>query len=231
MMDRSITTKWPTAIWEYKGGRYEPFDRKNEEDEKGFFLPPDEAPALTARLQQVADTVEAALPNLLGLTNQLNRVLNQAADTATNANFTMTSIRPLLANLTRISDNLTNGQGSLGEWLLPPDLSLQLTQTLASANRVLTNSDQQVAGLSSNLTAVILNLAAMTSNLNAQVVGNSNILSQISQAVTNADHLMQGLKRHWLLRSAFKEDDDEKSDNRRNRRISPSVPPRRYPFR
>ena len=47
--------------------------------------------------------------------------------------------------------------------------------------------------------------ASITSNLNMQVQANSNILATISQTITDADTLIQGLKRHWLLRSAFKD--------------------------
>ena len=43
------------------------------------------------------------------------------------------------------------------------------------------------------------------SNLNAQVQANDKILAQISSAVIHADEMVQGLKRHWLPRSAFKE--------------------------
>jgi hypothetical protein len=54
------------------------------------------------------------------------------------------------------------------------------------------------------------NLANVTSNLNAQVQANTNILSNVSEAVVHSDELVQGLKRHWLLRSAFKKKDDPK---------------------
>jgi hypothetical protein len=40
--------------------------------------------------------------------------------------------------------------------------------------------------------------------LNAQVQANSNILGSISKIVVDTDDFVQGLKRHWLLRSAFK---------------------------
>jgi hypothetical protein len=33
---------------------------------------------------------------------------------------------------------------------------------------------------------------------------NTNILSEISTLIINTDDMIQGLKRHWLLRSAFK---------------------------
>ncbi len=208
IFDSGTRSKGPAAVWDYENARYRPFPGEHE---KGFFLPPREAPALTVRLEKLADTVEGALPNLLGLTNRVNRVLDQAVDTARNADEFLTDTRPLLKHLTRISANLTNSQGALGEWALPPDLRREINQTLTSARTLLINSDQRVDGISSNanialtnVTTVLLQLTALTSNLNAQVEANSTILAEISSAVTNADHLMQGLKRHWLLRSAFK---------------------------
>jgi hypothetical protein len=49
-----------------------------------------------------------------------------------------------------------------------------------------------------------MHLADITSNLNVQVRADSNLLSGISRTVTDADEFVQGLKRHWFLRSAFK---------------------------
>jgi hypothetical protein len=202
VFEKAIKTQWPSAVWDYKDGRYRGFDRTLD---KGFFLPPLEAPALAARLEKVADMVEAALPGILALTNRLNRVLDQASETASNAEDVLKDLRPLVANFTRVSANLTNAQGSLGDWLLGAEMRRQLSETVLSANALLTNSDSQVEMVSSNLTTVLVNLASVTSNLNSQVVANTNILSEISSAVRNADDLMQGLKRHWLLRSAFRE--------------------------
>ena len=48
------------------------------------------------------------------------------------------------------------------------------------------------------------NLANITSNLNSQVQANNNMLTQLSRTVVDSDELVQGLKRHWFLRSAFK---------------------------
>jgi hypothetical protein len=50
-------------------------------------------------------------------------------------------------------------------------------------------------------------LAKLTSDLNGQVQANTNILGEISRAIINADSFVQGLKHHWLLRSAFKTND------------------------
>jgi hypothetical protein len=69
----------------------------------------------------------------------------------------------------------------------------------------------------------LLHLSDLTSNLNSQVQVNSNILSQVSRAVTNADDFVQGLKRHWLLRSAFKK---ENSTARSRKPVEPLRPPK-----
>jgi hypothetical protein len=112
--------------------------------------------------------------------------------------------RPIVANLTQITDNIREPEGSLGKWLIPPDLSLQLTQALASANTILTNSDAQITTLATGLDAAIENLANITGNLHAQVNANTNIVSEVSKLIIDTDDMVQGLKRHWLLRSAFK---------------------------
>jgi len=59
--------------------------------------------------------------------------------------------------------------------------------------------------LSSSLTLTLENVAGLSSNLNAQVQANSLILTEISSLVVQADDLIQGLKRHWLLKGAFEE--------------------------
>ena len=61
--------------------------------------------------------------------------------------------------------------------------------------------------LAENLGRSLDNLANLTSNLNSQVQVNTNILGEISRAIVNADSFLQGLKRHWLLRSAFRNKD------------------------
>ena len=68
---------------------------------------------------------------------------------------------------------------------------------LASANTNLTV-------LAENLGRSLDNLANLTSNLNSQVQANTNILGEISRAIVDADSFVQGLKHHWLLRSAFR---------------------------
>jgi hypothetical protein len=124
----------------------------------------------------------------------------------------LASARPLVTNLGVISANLRDPHGSLGNWLLPTNLQCSLSQTLSaasltliSANSVATNADTQLTVLATEMDRTLENLSLITSNLNKQVQVNTNILSEMSALITNTDHMISGLKRHWLLRSAFKE--------------------------
>jgi ABC-type transporter Mla subunit MlaD len=172
---------------------------------EGHWLECIEAPALTGQLDQLAQKVEAALPGLLSLTNQIRAALTNTVEVTAHLNATLTRAQPILTNLAVVTAALTNGPGALGEWLFPTNLNARLDQTLAAAHSALGTADTNMAALSASLSRTLDHLANLTSNLNAQVRTNDQLLPQISRAVIQADQLMQGLRRHWLLRSAFKE--------------------------
>ncbi len=72
-------------------------------------------------------------------------------------------------------------------------------------------ADDTLVAVKTNLNAVVanlnqslVNLADITGNLKDQVLTNGQMLSEISRMIVHADDLVQGLKRHWLLKSAFK---------------------------
>jgi ABC-type transporter Mla subunit MlaD len=199
---------------------------------KDVFLEPDESPALTERLERMVAQAERALPNVLAFTNQVAQVLSNsvritesldqlvasAQPAASNASLLVASLdqsvrdlRPVLTNLAVISEYLKQPQGGLGEWLIPTNINRELEtvlrqagRTLASADAAIANTDTNLAGLVEHVNLTLENLAAMTSNLNRQVESNTNILAEISSLVRETDTFMQGMRRHWLLRSAFK---------------------------
>ncbi|MEP6662434.1 MAG: MlaD family protein [Verrucomicrobiota bacterium] len=178
---------------------------------KPYWIEPLESPALTERLETVVSTLENALPNILNLTNQLVSVLDNTAQATKKLDVILDSAQPLVTNFVVISDHLREPKGSLGDWLLPTNLNTQLNQTLSSADATLISVQTNLTAVVTNLTATLENLANVTSNLNAQVQTNPNILSNVSKAVTDSDEFVQGLKRHWLLRSAFKKKKEEKT--------------------
>ena len=175
--------------------------------------------SLTNRIAELLATSTRTLTNLDARVAELRPVVS-------NANFLVASFHPVSSNVHRITANLTNPAGSLGTWLLPTNLNASAEQTLLSvratladarttfsnANAALTDARRIAKTADTNLTMLALNLdrslshlANLTSNLDAQVETNTNLLAEISAAIVHTDGLVQGLKRHWLLRSAFKE--------------------------
>jgi len=183
------------------------FKRRAAADPKNFYtnltdvygLTPEESPALNDRLEVLANQIEKALPNILSLTNKITDALDKATQLTSNLNLVAIGAQPTVSNLTLLTSQL-NQPGALGDWLLPTNVNAKLDSLMDSADVLVANANTNL----DNLNLAIINLANITSNLNAQVQANSNMLSSISQAVTDADDLVQGLKRHWLLRSAFK---------------------------
>ena len=188
-----------TGVWQDKEGTYVPYTKSSK-----YWLVADEAPPVTERLEKIARELEQALPNILNLTNQLTAVLTNSAQAASNLNALALSARPTATNLAEITAQLREFNGSLGRWLFSSNLNQQLEFAANNANATLASVDTNLVAVAEKLSLSLDNLANITSNLNAQVQTNTNILSAISAAVTHTDDLVQGLKRHWLLRSAFK---------------------------
>jgi ABC-type transporter Mla subunit MlaD len=180
------------ASWRRRLHRYENFTPERD----AVWLPADESPAVTEQLQAVVAQVRQALPNILGLTNKITALLDNATGATSNLNTTLVEARPMITNFALISSSLRE-PGGLGVWALGTNGNNQIQSALTNANSLLAHTD-------TNLDAVLIQLAGITSNLNAQVQANTNLLGGISKAVTDVDTLVQGLKRHWLLRSAFK---------------------------
>lgn len=170
-----------------------------------YWLNPQESPALNERLEIVANQIEEALPNILNLTNQLTAVLSNSAILTANLSEVVVNARPAVSNLALVTAQL-NQPGALGEWLLPTNINQKLDSVLDGADSTLNTANTNLAALAQSLYESLENLSNLTSNLNGQVQANTNLLSQVSKTIVDADNLMQGLKRHWFLRSAFKED-------------------------
>ena len=221
VMNRAEDRKFMTGTWNDRAGRYDPYTRES----KPYQLLSDESAAVTERLEKLVAEIEKALPSVLSLTNDLGRVLTNAVDLTSNLNAVALGARPALSNIAAATAHLDR-PGALGDWLLPTNIHRQLETTLGTANTTLKTANATLDNANTNLTVLVEslnrsleNLSNLTSNLNDQVQVNTNILSEISRAVVDADDLVQGLKRHWLLRSAFR----SKSTN-----APPALPPTRH---
>ena len=207
VLDTNVKRKSPTGVWHDKKGSYVKFIPKDDDaanlKANLYWLPADESPAVTERLEELVGQVEKALPDFLSLTNQIVGVLSNTFNLTSNLNTVATDARPVATNLAYLSAQLRE-PGAFGEWLLGTNAPRQVNATVENANSIITHADTNLAAFFANLAMSLDNLAGITSNLNAQVQANTNILGAISKAVVDADDLVQGLKRHWLLRSAFR---------------------------
>ena len=191
-----------------------------EEKTKGYWLLATESPAAMERLETIANHAQEALPGILDMTNRVNLVLSNIAKVTAEAEAVLSAALPTMTNIQAITTNLREPKGSLGEWALPTNLHIQLLQTLSSANVTLTNASRMIANtdtnvltLVTNLDQTLINLANITSNLNQQVQSNTNLVKSVSDLIIHADDMIQGLKRHWFLRGAFKNRNKEEQEN------------------
>jgi ABC-type transporter Mla subunit MlaD len=190
--DNTVNKNRIVASWDNRVRRYVNFTP----DRDSAWLRAVETPPISDQLQAMVLQVQQAVPNILALTNKIAAVLDNAANATSNLNASIIAVQPMLTNFAVISGQLRE-PGGLGVWALGTNGQEQLEGALTNVNSLLANTD-------TNLTAILIQLAYITSNLNAQVQANTNMLGGISKTVMDADDLVQGLKRHWLLRSAFK---------------------------
>jgi hypothetical protein len=186
------------AIWDASSQQYQDYVATN-----AYELKAAESPAISDQLQAIVLEVQQALPNILALTNKLAAVLDNAANATSNLNVTIAASQPLMTNFAAISGEL-RGPGALGAWVLGTNAPFQLERALTNANSLLVNVDTNMDQLTDQIGQTLNNLADITSNLNVQVQVNSNLLGGISKTIMDSDTFIQGLKHHWLLRSAFK---------------------------
>ncbi len=201
-----------------------------------LWLPAEEPPELATQLDQTVQMLRISVTNILQLTNALTRTLTNAAEATANLNELLTAAKPLVRNVALITENLKEPRGSLGEWVFPTNMNYQLTALLTNANSTVgnvnstvTNANTNLVAVFSNITVSLENLAGITSNLNAQVQKNGDIVSSVSRFIVNTDDMVQGLKRHWLLRSAFKDKGKENSSKSKEQSPRSGPPPRGTP--
>ena len=202
--DNQVKRHRIVSVWNRARERYE------ENTGEPVALAMAETPALTDRIDQIIAQVQAALPGILAVTNRINKVLDNTANVTSNLNTVVVAAQPLVTNVGVITGNLRT-PGSLGTWVLNTNGLTQITLALTNANTLLTNvntllghTDTNLDALTQDIGVTLIHLGNITSNLDTQVANNPQAMSNVVKAIADTDDLIQGLKRHWLLRSAFK---------------------------
>ena len=139
----------------------------------------------------------------MAITNRINLILDHTADVTSNLNNTLVSAQPMVTNFALLSGNLRT-PGGLGAWVLNTNGMDQVTLALTNINTLLAHSDTNLDAIADDIAVSLIHLGNITSNLDVQVQNNPQALSNIMKTIVDSDDMIQGLKRHWLLRSAFK---------------------------
>lgn len=177
------------------------------ESKNGYWLRTEETPAMAQRADEIVRTLADALPQVMA---QVTQVLAQASAATSNATVTLVQLQPTLGHLEALALRLREEEGVVGRMLLTTNLQAQVETALGSMDATLTNttelirtSERQLEDLTRRIALTLDNVSLVTSNLAGQVQANSYVLGEVSSLVVGADDMLQGLKRHWLLRSAF----------------------------
>ncbi|MBM3846873.1 MAG: MCE family protein [Verrucomicrobia bacterium] len=193
------------ALADVSTGAYKPWEGKP------YMLPANEPPEIAAQMDEIVQQAKDALPFILALTNSLTVIMANTAIATERVNNLLNKSEPVVLNLETITSNLKNPKGALGEWLILPQTQKELdsaltaaNQALNSANTAVTNVNAQLTEVAAGLDVAIDQLGLIMGNLRQQVDQNTNVLSEVSTLIVNTDDMVQGLKRHWLLRSAFR---------------------------
>ena len=197
--DNSVNRDRIVASWHNRTHAYENFTPSSED----AWLKVVETPSISDQAQAMVTEIQAALPGIIALTNKIAAVLDNAANTTSNLNNTLIAAHPMVTNFADISGQLRE-PGGLAVWALGTNGDSQIQGALTNLNILLVNTDTNLNNLEDQIGLTLNNVANITSNLNVQVQSDPQMLFGISKMVTDTDDLVQGLKRHWLLRSAFK---------------------------
>jgi len=190
--DNQVNRDRIVASWDTRYRHYKIFSPGHD----SAWMPTVEPPAIADQLSAIVGQVQAALPGILALTNKISTVLDNAANATSNLNLTLIAAQPVLTNVAVITGELRE-PGSPLIWALGANGNSQIQGGLTNLNSLLVNTD-------TNLGALLINLSDITGELSSQIRGNTNLVGGIYKTIMDADDMLQGLKRHWLLRSAFK---------------------------
>jgi hypothetical protein len=198
--------------------------------EKGFFLQLDTGDTLMGQVQGILGMVHGAMP---GLTNELHHTLTNVSQLTANLNAatakpggvgTLVLGSNVMGRLDRpggigelvVPTNLTpwlSRTGGLGELVIPEKLNRELTATLASVRATVpgavSNLDSRTASLGlllTNLTAGTARAGSLVTNLDETIAKvKTNTVPEVNTLLDTLNSFVTGMKRHWLFRSAFKE--------------------------
>lgn len=179
----------------------------------GFYLTAEEEQPLPVRLTEIANQVNAALPGVFAMTNQVNIALGNLTNITAQLASTMPKVDGAISEATALVSALKPAlerPGGLGELILPTNLNTQVTLLVSNLNP----GSGPLAITLSNVNQRLSDIGLTLTNVNQQLGQNTNLLADANQLTRDVGSLSVTietlLRKHWLFRSAFKTNEAKK---------------------
>lgn len=180
-------------------------------ESKPYFMDILEDPALTERASSIVGMAESAMPDILSLTNQIQKTLDTAnlamanldqrirefEPILTNANAVVAAFKPASTNVSIITGNLTNANGGLGQWLFPTNLTdetqmtlVSVRDTLQAAQATLTNATLALARIDETVGNTDTNLGSLMNKVGVSLENLASVTSNLNAQVSSNTNML-----------------------------------------
>ncbi len=184
-----------------------------KEAPNGFYLTAIEEQPLPARLTDIANQVNDALPGVFAMTNQVNIALGNLTNITAQLAGTMPKVDGAIADARLLIGDLRPAlqkPGGLGELVLPTNLNTQITLLVSNLNP----GSGPLAITLSNVNQRLSDIGLTLTNVNHQLGQNTNLLADANKLTRDVGSLASSietlLRKHWIFRSAFKTNEAKK---------------------
>lgn len=185
---------------------------------RGAPLPEEGATIPVVQDTELLDLAESLLEEVRATTvpaiEQLQRLLEEHTALAADLRDPEGDVQQLLASVNRVAQGLEAGEGAAGKLLRDPavadevdEIVLHLQETMAEVKRILADVAESTK-----------QLPRMTDRLAGELEDAPGLVYQSQATLQEAEVLLEGIQRHWLLRRYMGQDERPVHD-----RLAPSV--------
>jgi phospholipid/cholesterol/gamma-HCH transport system substrate-binding protein len=143
--------------------------------------------------QMVNQIKDAVVPAL----EQVQKAVVEYTALAADLRSTNGPLVGLLVNLEEITRGLKQGEGTAGQLLRDPALADEITGILQKVNAALTD----VKKILRDVEATTAQLPPMADKIGGEVDDMPGLVDQTQETIREAERLIEGIQKHWLLRS------------------------------
>ncbi len=185
---------------------------------RGEPLPEEDAYIPVIQDTELLDLAESLLEEVRATTvpaiEQLQRLLEEHTELAKDLRNPEGDVQQLLASLNRITQGLEAGEGAVGKLLRDPEVAEQITDMVAGVQDALA----EVNAILASVSEATAQLPQMTDRVAGELEDVPGLVYQTQATLQEAEVLLEGIQRHWLIRRHIDKEDRPEDD-----RMHPSV--------